>query len=119
MGIHMLDIFIDRMLFMKLTEILSGIPFYETASSVTDIDINAIEIDSRKVKSGSLFVCINGFTVDGHSYVKQAIDNGAVAIVTEKKVASSVPTITVSDTSRALGVLAVKFYNNQIGRAHV
>ncbi|UJL47850.1 UDP-N-acetylmuramoyl-L-alanyl-D-glutamate--2,6-diaminopimelate ligase [Virgibacillus sp. NKC19-16] len=97
---------------MKLTEMLSSIPFYETASFIEEIDIHDIEIDSRKVKPGSLFVCINGFTVDGHNYVKQAIDNGAVVIITEKKVTSSVPIVTVSDTIRTLAILAVKFYNN-------
>lgn len=65
-----------------------------------DIDITDIEIDSREVKPGSLFVCINGFTVDGHNYVKQAVDNGAVAILTEKSVIFSVPVVTVSDTDR-------------------
>ncbi|MEC5422787.1 UDP-N-acetylmuramoyl-L-alanyl-D-glutamate--2,6-diaminopimelate ligase [Virgibacillus sp. C22-A2] len=96
---------------MKLKEVLSSLPFYEVSSSINEIEINNIEMDSRKVVPDNLFVCINGFTVDGHNYVHQATDRGAVAIIAEKQVESNVPVIIVPDTSRALAMLAVKFYN--------
>ncbi|MBP1968197.1 UDP-N-acetylmuramoyl-L-alanyl-D-glutamate--2,6-diaminopimelate ligase [Virgibacillus natechei] len=97
---------------MKLTEVLLSLTFYEATSSIEGIEVNNIEIDSRNVKPGSLFVCIDGFTVDGHDYVQQAVDNGAIAIIAEKKVTSSVPTIFVPNSSRTLAMLAVTFYNN-------
>ncbi|GAB3793553.1 UDP-N-acetylmuramoyl-L-alanyl-D-glutamate--2,6-diaminopimelate ligase [Virgibacillus kimchii] len=97
---------------MKLTALLSGIPFYEASSQIDHIEIDALEMDSRTVTEGSLFVCISGFTVDGHHFVDQAVSNGAVAIIAEKPVQADVPVITVADTARTLSMLAVKFYQD-------
>ncbi|MFC2950199.1 UDP-N-acetylmuramoyl-L-alanyl-D-glutamate--2,6-diaminopimelate ligase [Virgibacillus sediminis] len=97
---------------MKLMELLWSIPFYETASSLENIAVNSIEIDSRKVKAGSLFVCIEGSEKDGHHYAEEAARNGAVAILSEKRLEVGTPTIIVPDTVRALAMLAVRFYGN-------
>ncbi len=96
---------------MKLSEILSVLPFYETTSATENLEISNIEVDSRKVTEGSLFVCINGFTVDGHDFINQAIDHGAIAILAEKNVDAAVPTIRVADSSRAVAAVAEKFYD--------
>lgn len=97
---------------MKLTHLLSCLPFYQTSSAVDNIDIKSIQMDDRKVNEGSLFVCIKGFTVDGHDYAKKAVNNGAVAVIAEKDLPLSVPVIVISDTTRALAMLASKFYNH-------
>jgi len=97
---------------MKLNELLSCLTFYQVSKNIDDIQINAIEMDSRKVTDGNLFVCIKGFTVDGHDFAEQAINNGARAIIAEKELNVSVPVIVVSDTSRALAMLSVKFLQN-------
>lgn len=98
---------------MKLIELLDGIGFYQTTESIQDIEIVNVEMDSRKVKSGSLFVCIEGYTVDGHDFLKQAIDNGAAAAVICKDVDvdGSIPLIRVKDTGRALAMLAAVYYD--------
>ncbi|MEN1966973.1 UDP-N-acetylmuramoyl-L-alanyl-D-glutamate--2,6-diaminopimelate ligase [Lentibacillus sp. N15] len=96
---------------MKLNELLLVLPFFSTVEAIDAIEINDIEMDSREVKPGNLFVCIKGYTVDGHDYVDQAIANGAIAIIAEKKLDTSVPVITVSDTAKALAMLSVKFYD--------
>ncbi|WP_106497711.1 UDP-N-acetylmuramoyl-L-alanyl-D-glutamate--2,6-diaminopimelate ligase [Lentibacillus sp. Marseille-P4043] len=96
---------------MKITDILSVLPFYDVTNLMEGMEINTIEMDSRKVKSGDLFVCIKGYTVDGHDYVQQAVNNGAVAILAEKRLEVDVPVIIVGDTSRAAAMLATKFYN--------
>ncbi|WP_164215375.1 UDP-N-acetylmuramoyl-L-alanyl-D-glutamate--2,6-diaminopimelate ligase [Virgibacillus sp. YIM 98842] len=97
---------------MRLTALLSTIPFYEASSSIDHIEINTLEMDSRAVTEGSLFVCISGYTVDGHHFVEEAVSNGAVAIIAEKPVKADVPVISVSDTARTLSMLAVKFYHD-------
>ncbi|OZU90410.1 UDP-N-acetylmuramoyl-L-alanyl-D-glutamate--2,6-diaminopimelate ligase [Virgibacillus indicus] len=97
---------------MKLSELFSYIPIYQTNSAIKHIEITSIEMDSQKVKEGSLFVCIPGFTVDGHDYVDEAIANGARAIVAQKEVKSAVPVVTVTDSSRTLAILADRFYNH-------
>ncbi len=96
---------------MKLKEILSVLPFYHAVDSIETIDINTIKMDSREVEAGDLFVCIKGYTVDGHDFVKQAASNGAAAILAEKELETAVPTVTVANTSRALAMLAAKFYD--------
>jgi len=97
---------------MKLTEIISVIPFYKSTLALDNIEINTIEMDSRMVNQGNLFVCINGFTVDGHEFAQQAVERGAVAIVAEREVEASVPIIIVPDTSRVLAMIATKFYHD-------
>lgn len=97
---------------MKLSEILSELAFYETTNPIDDVEIGNVEMDSRKVREGDLFICINGFTVDGHDFVDQAVENGANAILAEKDVAVSVPTVKVANTSRAMAMVAEKFYQH-------
>jgi len=74
--------------------------------------ITSVEMDSRLVVKGSLFICIKGYTVDGHNFVKQAIENGAVAIIAEREIESSVPVFYVRSTMRAMSVIANAFYDN-------
>ncbi len=74
--------------------------------------IQSIEMDSRHTTEGSLFVCINGFTVDGHDYAKQAVENGAVALIVERPLQLDVPTILVKDSQRAMAILANAFYDS-------
>jgi len=73
-------------------------------------EITSVEMDSRKVKPGSLFICIDGFTVDGHNFVKQAVENGAVAILAQKEIQTSVPVAYVKDTQRAMAAIGSCFY---------
>lgn len=56
-----------------------------------DLQIKGIANDSRKVKPGDLFVCVKGSKVDGHDYVAEAIQRGAVAIVSEREELEGVP----------------------------
>ena len=76
-------------------------------------EIEDLVIDSRSVQPGSVFICIKGYTVDGHNYAQQAVDNGATVIVTEKKldIAGDVCQVIVQSTDRTLGILAAKFYD--------
>ena len=76
-------------------------------------------MDSREVKNGSLFICIEGHNVDGHNYIKQAIENGAVAIVAQKDIKANVPVIKVRSTIRALAILANAFYDNPTSKMHM
>lgn len=95
---------------MKLEQILSNLPFCQVPAGSGNIDVHKIEMDSRAVEKGDLFVCIKGFTVDGHDYIDQAVANGAAAILAEKAVETSVPVIVVKDTSQALAEAANAFY---------
>ncbi|MFD1067231.1 UDP-N-acetylmuramoyl-L-alanyl-D-glutamate--2,6-diaminopimelate ligase [Oceanobacillus locisalsi] len=98
---------------MKLDKLLNEIGFYQTTGSIQDVEIVNVEMDSRKVKPGSLFVCIDGYTVDGHDFLQQAMDKGAAAAVISKEVSVSgdFPLIRVKDTGRALAMLSAAYYD--------
>ena len=70
---------------MKLRELLSEIP-HRLISGEEETEITSIVYDSRKVKPGSLFVCLTGFLTDGHEYIRQALEQGAVAVMAEREV---------------------------------
>jgi len=97
---------------LKLAVLLSALPFYEQQADHERIDITGVTIDSREVKSGNLFICIDGAVVDGHTFAKQAQDQGAAAILAERPLDVSIPVILVKDTLRALAPIANVFYNH-------
>ena len=102
---------------MKLETLcfLSGLET-PTDTRMAACEINAITIDSRAVVPGCMFVCIRGATADGHAYVKQALEQGAAAVVIEREVpvmkGSGAIFIRVGDTRRALSRLCNAFYGN-------
>jgi UDP-N-acetylmuramoyl-L-alanyl-D-glutamate--2,6-diaminopimelate ligase len=78
-----------------------------------DRPVAAVTDDSRAVTAGSLFVAVQGERVDGHAFVSQAVQAGAVAIVTQGSVeAESTPLVRVADTRKALGLIASRFYGD-------
>lgn len=96
---------------MNSRELLENIP-YKLISGVLPEKIEYITMDSRDAVPGSLFVCIEGYTVDGHDFAEQATKCGATLILSEKPVEVEGPAVLiVEDTVRALGQLASKFYN--------
>ncbi|HDK41462.1 MAG TPA: UDP-N-acetylmuramoyl-L-alanyl-D-glutamate--2,6-diaminopimelate ligase, partial [Nitrospirae bacterium] len=68
--------------------------------------------DSRLVKSGYLFVAIKGFSVDGHTYIKDAINRGGVGVVVEtiQDVQTDTSVVQVEDSRKALAFLSAAFY---------
>lgn len=81
----------------------------------TSVDITAIESDSRKVRSGGLFVAVRGFVVDGHDFIDRALSSGAVAIVAEEDPQQhyeNICWVRVPDARKALALLASAFYGH-------
>jgi len=73
-----------------------------------NIEVNRIVIDSRKVKAGDVFICLEGLNVDGHNFIDSAFALGAAAIVAGKdvKIPSSVTIVKVADTRAAMSIMA-------------
>ncbi len=98
-------------------------------SRVPETLISGVTQDSRRVNSGSAFVAIPGFTVDGHSYLQAAIDNGAAALVVQadrhelwQPIAEANPdiaVINVEDTRAALPQIAAAFHDYPANRLTV
>ncbi|MBM7603428.1 UDP-N-acetylmuramoyl-L-alanyl-D-glutamate--2,6-diaminopimelate ligase [Metabacillus crassostreae] len=104
---------------MKLNELLTYLTDHQTYDFTENPFIQSIEMDSREVGNGSLFICIEGYTVDGHNYAKKAVENGAVAILAEKEIDVNVPVVIVKDTKRAMALLADIFYGQPTHQMHL
>lgn len=97
----------------NLSDILYKVQTTALAGS-TGIHINAVHIDSRKVKKGSLFVAVKGVAVDGHQFINKAIEQGAVAVVCEQMPASQkrgVTFVQTNNSAEAAGLIAHNFYD--------
>lgn len=75
-----------------------------------DIDIAGVADDSRLVKEGYVFVATKGFNVDHYDYIKDAIDKGAVFLVTDREIDFSFPHIIVDNIDSCYKELCLKFY---------
>lgn len=101
-----------------LTDLLVGID-YQAEHDLARIEISSITADSRLVQPGSLFVAVAGLSANGHDYLTQAVQAGAVAVLVNrdsKVTGLGVPQIKVADTVVALGTLAAAFYGNPADR---
>lgn len=99
---------------LKLNLILKNTIVDQTIGNAT-VEINNICFDSRQVQTNDVFVATRGTTVDGHEYIGQAIEKGAVAIVCEDIPLKTIPNITyvkVSDSAETLGKMASSWYGN-------
>lgn len=97
-----------------LSDIIEGLAFTELQGSA-DVEITAVVFDSRKVVPGCMFVAVKGTLVDGHDYILQAIEQGAIAVVCEElpsRVTGEVDFLMVANSSEALGIVAANFYGN-------
>lgn len=84
--------------------------------ATSDDPICGISTDSRTLQSGDLFVPLKGPNYDGHDYLRQAVEHGAAACLSEEVVGGlPVPVIQVDDTLTALGELAHYIRNSFSG----
>ena len=100
---------------MKLNELINGICYTSTVGDIDDREIESIEFDSRKVQANSMFVAIEGGSVDGHQYISGSIARGATVILCEvlpHGLVDGVTYICVADSNITLGLLANNFYGS-------
>jgi len=103
---------------MELTQLLNSVHAIQVTGEVQRKDVSGIQYDSRRVKANSIFVAIKGFNSDGHKFITEAINSGAIAVVIEDN--NSIPEnyfhlkkiarILVSNSRIALAELANAFY---------
>lgn len=98
---------------MNLRELLRNYKTIKIEGSL-DLDILGIQHDSRLVDRGYLFIAKKGFREDGHKYIQEAMDRGAIAIIlSDEEISSKDGTlIWVEDTDHATGYLARRFYDH-------
>lgn len=104
---------------MKLKEILKGIDDLKAKGNL-DIEVKNITCDSRSINAGDMFVAIKGFDVDGHKFVKDALERGASVILINEDEAKNiislinddVTLVTTKDTRKAVASCACNYYQN-------
>lgn len=93
---------------MKLSQLLSAVG----ADCPQDTDITALTCDSREVVPGALFVALEGANVDGRTYIPEALERGAAAVLCRSPLPEGVPGVAVDDPRAALALLAAEFYGH-------
>ena len=99
---------------MKLNELLKHVEVLNALGD-TEIEITGVNIDSRRIESGHLFVAIPGTQTDGHKFIPKAIEQGAVAVLCEyfpNKREPGVTYIAVESTEDCVGEVATQFYGD-------
>lgn len=105
---------------MELTSILSGLEGLKVKGSL-ETDVKHIQSSSSKIEQGDMFIAIDGFEVDGHKYIQDAIKRGAKVIMAEadkvtremvKNLPEDVTFILSPDTRHAISICACNFYKN-------
>ena len=76
------------------------------------VEFGGVATDSRQVRAGDLFVALSGANFDGHDYLDDVAQKGAVAALVSRDVESTLPLLRVADTQRALGLLGA--YNRAL-----
>ena len=99
---------------MILSELLKAIEPLKVVGS-TDVDVHAIQFDSRKVEKGDLFVAQAGTAVDGHTFIPSCVERGANVIILDNtqylnEVQPGVTYVLVKNSEEALGLLAHQWY---------
>lgn len=93
----------------RLSQLLRGVEAH--LSLVNDPLIEHITDHSREVKPGSLFVAVKGYSTDGHRFIPQAVERGAVAVIHQYgEVPAGVVSVKVKDPRKTLSVVAKNFY---------
>lgn len=103
---------------MQLNELIQNIIPTKVVGK-TDKDVIGIEIDSRKVKSSTMFIAMRGTQVDGHNYIGKAVTMGASVVVCEtlpEDINADVTYLQYESTEAVVGPLATTFYGNPTKR---
>ena len=99
---------------MKLIELLKNVEVLNTFGN-TEVEITGVNIDSRRIETGHLFVAIPGTQTDGHKFIPKAIELGAAAILCEQMPEEQVQGVTyivVESTENIVGTVATNFFGN-------
>ncbi|MDW8849959.1 UDP-N-acetylmuramoyl-L-alanyl-D-glutamate--2,6-diaminopimelate ligase [Flavobacterium sp. MMLR14_040] len=87
----------------------------ESVTGSTEIAVNKIDFDSRKIEDNDVFIAIRGSLSDGHDYIEKAIQLGAIAIICDtlpENPAKGITYIKVKDTNTALAFMAANYFGN-------
>src|SRR5579862_3062924 len=99
---------------MRLDQLLPGV-----RAAAAGVEITALAYDNRRVRPGTLFFCVRGFTRDGHEFAPDAVARGAAALVVERPLGLGVPEVQVASARAAMAPVAAAFYGHPTRRLQV
>lgn len=98
---------------MKLTDLLCKLD-YECIQGDTDLEVERVVYDSRKITKGCLFICIAGANFDGHDFAAEVVEKGARVLVVSREMpevaGKDVTVIRVSDTRYAMAFISAAYF---------
>ena len=104
---------------MKLSDILKKVKVLESQGDL-QLEISGVNMDSRQVKPGDLFVAVKGTQADGHQYIPKTLELGAKAVLVCEPIPAEIPAgvtyVRVDDTEDAVGKVATQFYGDPTTR---
>ncbi|MCL2156025.1 MAG: Mur ligase domain-containing protein [Leptospirales bacterium] len=112
---------------MKINDIINNSMNIIKSGGTKDLDITSIEYDSRKVAHGSLFVAVEGFESDGHSFIESAVNKGCKSIIISESRLNDfsylsdrgISILVSENTRRALSIASSIFYGYPSKKIHV
>jgi len=96
----------------RLSDVVEGANLGRFEVFGDDVEITAVDYDSRRLETGSLFCCLRGANSDGHQFARQAHEAGATALLVDHRVDVDASQIIVADTRSAMGWLAASFFDH-------
>ena len=106
---------------MKLQQLIENCEPLQVVGSI-DRDVTGIEIDSRRIQKGAIFVAMRGTQVDGHSFIAKAVELGAAVVVCEQlpdSLSADVTYLVYPNTEDVVGTLATRFFGDPSRRMHL
>jgi UDP-N-acetylmuramoyl-L-alanyl-D-glutamate--2,6-diaminopimelate ligase len=105
---------------MKLENLIDVIDYVELVNCEDTLaDIDGISINSKQTQWNDIFVCLTGEHVDGHEYAEEAVRNGAIACVAERRLNLDIPQIIVENSQESLAKISAEFYGNSSSKINV
>ena len=96
---------------MILKDLLEGVKVVSMLEGLGEKDVKDLKIDHRKVKKGDVFIALKGVNADGNDYVFQALENGALCVVSEKDL-GDLPCVQVKNARRAYALMSKHYFGN-------
>jgi len=105
---------------MKLRNLINTINYIDLVNCEdTSIEIDGVSYNSKKTQPNDIFICLSGEHVDGHEYAEEAVGNGAIVCVVERRLNLDIPQIVVNDTEETLAKISAEYYANPTTKINV
>ena len=94
---------------MKLRDLLERVDIVSSAADM-DLEVRGVSFDTRTLNEGDMFVAFGGLNFDGHEYIREAVDKGAVCVVCERHPAADAQHVLVGDSRKALAGISAAWF---------